>query len=47
MIRSLQNKIMEAVLKANEFEVPPSLVERQIYYMMIGYAKEDEISRYG
>ena len=29
-----QNKIMEAVLKANEFEAPPSLVERQIFYMM-------------
>ena len=30
----LQNKIMEAVLKANEFEAPPSLVERQIFYMI-------------
>ncbi len=29
-----QNEIMEAVLKANEFEAPPSLVERQIFYMM-------------
>jgi trigger factor len=30
----LQDKIMEAVLKANEFEAPPSLVERQIFYMI-------------
>ena len=30
----LQDKIIEAVLKANEFEAPPSLVERQIFYMM-------------
>ena len=29
-----QNEITEAVLKANEFEAPPSLVERQIFYMM-------------
>ncbi len=29
-----QNKIMEVVLTANEFEAPPSLVERQIFYMM-------------
>jgi trigger factor len=29
-----QNKIMEAVLKANEFEAPLSLVERQIFYMI-------------
>ena len=34
VIRSLQNKIMEALLKANEFEAPPSLVERQIFYMI-------------
>lgn len=30
----LKDKIMEAVLKANEFEAPPTLVERQIYYMI-------------
>ncbi len=30
----LQDKIIEAVLKANAFEAPPSLVERQIFYMM-------------
>jgi len=30
----LQEKITEAVLKANEFEAPPSLVERQIFYMI-------------
>jgi trigger factor len=30
----LQNKIIDALLKANEFEAPPSLVERQIFYMM-------------
>ncbi len=30
----LQDKITEAVLKANEFEAPPSLVERQIFYMI-------------
>jgi len=30
----LQDKIIEAVLKDNEFEAPPSLVERQIFYMM-------------
>ena len=31
---SLRNKITEALLKENEFEAPPSLVERQIFYMM-------------
>jgi trigger factor len=31
---NLQDKITEAVLKANEFEAPPSLVERQIFYMI-------------
>jgi trigger factor len=30
----LQNNIMENLLKENDFEVPPSLVEKQIYYMM-------------
>jgi trigger factor len=30
----LQDKIIEAILKVNEFEAPPSLVERQIFYMM-------------
>ncbi len=29
-----QNNIVEAILQANEFEAPPSLVERQIFYMM-------------
>ncbi|MCK7513407.1 MAG: trigger factor [Desulfobacterales bacterium] len=31
---NLQNSITEAFIKENDFEVPPSLVERQIYYMM-------------
>ena len=31
---NLQNKIMEIILKENDFEVPPSLVEKQIFYMM-------------
>jgi trigger factor len=31
---NLQNKIMEAILKENDFEVPPSLIEKQIFYMM-------------
>ena len=30
----MQNKIMENILKENDFEVPPSLVEKQIFYMM-------------
>jgi len=30
----LQDKIMEAILKVNEFEAPQSLVERQIFYMI-------------
>ena len=30
----MHDKIVEALLKANEFEAPPSLVERQIFYMM-------------
>jgi len=30
----LQDKMMEIILQANEFEAPPSLVERQIFYMM-------------
>ncbi len=30
----LKDQIIEALLKANEFEAPPSLVERQIFYMM-------------
>jgi trigger factor len=31
---NLQNRITEILIKENDFEVPPSLVERQIYYMM-------------
>jgi trigger factor len=31
---NLQNKIVEILLKENDIEVPSSLVERQIYYMM-------------
>ena len=31
---NLQNKIMEILLRENSFEVPPSLVEKQIFYMM-------------
>jgi len=31
---NLQNKIMEIILKENDFELPPSLVEKQIFYMM-------------
>ncbi len=31
---SLHDSIMEVLLKENEIEVPPSLQERQIYYMM-------------
>lgn len=31
---NLQNNITEALIRENEFEVPPTLVERQIYYMM-------------
>jgi trigger factor len=31
---SLQNKITDILIKENDFEVPPSLVERQIYYMI-------------
>ncbi|MRR15767.1 MAG: trigger factor [Deltaproteobacteria bacterium] len=30
----LKDQIVEVLLKANEFEAPPSLVERQIFYMM-------------
>jgi len=30
----LKDQIIEALLQANEFEAPPSLVERQIFYMM-------------
>ncbi len=30
----LKDKIMEAVLKVNDFEAPPSLVERQIFYLI-------------
>ena len=29
-----KDKVIEAILGANEFEAPPSLVERQIYYMI-------------
>ena len=31
---NMQNKIMEIILKENDFEVPPSLIEKQIFYMM-------------
>ena len=31
---NLQNKITEILCKENEFEAPPSLTERQIFYMM-------------
>jgi trigger factor len=31
---SLQKKIADRLLEGNEFEVPPSYVERQIFYMM-------------
>lgn len=31
---NLQDKIINYLLKENEFEVPPSLVEKQIYHMM-------------
>lgn len=31
---NLQNHITEALIQANEFEAPPALVERQIFYMM-------------
>jgi len=31
---NFQNKITEILIKENVFEVPPTLVERQIYYMM-------------
>lgn len=31
---NLQNKIIEIILKENAFEVPPSLIEKQIFYMM-------------
>lgn len=30
----LKDQMVEVILKANEFEAPPSLVERQIFYMM-------------
>jgi trigger factor len=36
---NLQNRITEILIKENDFEVPPSLVERQIYYMMIDTQK--------
>jgi trigger factor len=31
---NLQNRIMDLLIKDNDFEVPASLAERQIYYMM-------------
>jgi trigger factor len=31
---NLQDSIMQILLKENDFEIPPSLVEKQIYYMM-------------
>jgi trigger factor len=36
---NFQNKITETLIKENDFEVPPSLVERQIYYMIIDAQK--------
>jgi trigger factor len=30
----LRNKVTEILRKENEFEAPPSLIERQIFYMM-------------
>ena len=35
----LQNRITEILIKENDFEVPPSLVERQIYYMVVDTQK--------
>lgn len=35
----LQKKIMDAILAANEFEAPDTLVERQIFYMMLDTQK--------
>jgi len=35
----LQNRITEILIKENDFEVPPSLVERQIYYMIVDTQK--------
>jgi trigger factor len=31
---NLQNRILDSLIKDNDFEVPASLVERQIYFMM-------------
>ena len=36
---NLQNKITDILIRENEIDVPPSLVERQIYYMMIDTQK--------
>jgi trigger factor len=36
---NLQNRITEILIKENDFEVPPSLVERQIYYMIVDTQK--------
>ena len=35
----LQKKILDAILAANEFEVPDALLERQIFYMMFDTQK--------
>jgi len=36
---NFQNRITEILIKENDFEVPPSLIERQIYYMMVDTQK--------
>jgi len=36
---NLHNKITEILRKENEFEAPPSLIERQIFYMMVDAQK--------
>ncbi|MFA5321586.1 MAG: trigger factor [Smithella sp.] len=36
---NLQNSITEKLIKENDFEVPSSLVDRQIYYMMVDTQK--------
>jgi len=44
---NLQNRITEILIKENDFEVPSSLVERQIYYMMTDTQKKNGFCRYG
>ena len=36
---NFQNRITDILIKENDFEVPPSLIERQIYYMMVDTQK--------